>query len=321
MKSTKKLTAEGFQFGVLVCIVLVVGLMAGAASFAHVHDWTMGNSPTGTGDWFGWANAVITELIPTAALIVIATRRRKRERIGYPTFLLIVAVGLSLTAQLAVAEPTVFGWMVSALPALAFFALSKLVFSQAKPTPSTNLTPAAPATPVAAPPAVTVAPPVPPAAAAQPLPPAATVPAPQPPRVSPVPTPAIPTPAVVAHRVSGRAATPAAPASPAAGTGTTGTRTVTPTPPHGRPAPSPTDSHVTGLDAAQLTLPGLAPDLTARAAQVAADYQHRHGTPITAGQLAVRLKVTSDVAATIIATLNPDTTTPTVNGRPVKATG
>ena len=43
--------------------VLVAG-MAGAASFTHVHDWTMHNSPAGTGNWFGWANAMVSELIP-----------------------------------------------------------------------------------------------------------------------------------------------------------------------------------------------------------------------------------------------------------------
>jgi hypothetical protein len=127
-------TAQRWQDGILVLIVLLVGIMAGAASFTHVHDWTMANSPGKTGDWFGWANAVITELIPTAALIVIARRRRNRQPIGYPMFLLVIAVGLSLTAQLAVAQPTVFGWMVSALPALAFFALSKLVFTTTRPT-------------------------------------------------------------------------------------------------------------------------------------------------------------------------------------------
>src|SRR5262249_52271522 len=95
----------------LVSIVLSVGLMAGAASFNHVHDWTMHNSPTGTHGWFGWANAVITELIPTAALIIIARRRRHGGPIAYPMFLLVIAVGLSLTAQLAVARPSVFGWM------------------------------------------------------------------------------------------------------------------------------------------------------------------------------------------------------------------
>ncbi|GAB3823858.1 hypothetical protein ACFPIJ_62685 [Dactylosporangium cerinum] len=158
--------------GLLICIVLLVGVMAGAASFTHVHDWTMHNSPDGTKDWIGWANAVITELIPTAALIVIARRRKTGASIGYPMFLLVAAVGASLTAQLAVAVPTVFGWLVSALPALAFFALSKLVFSVSRPhneplapapapiAPAPSNPDTAPATdaPVASKPAATVDP-------------------------------------------------------------------------------------------------------------------------------------------------------------------
>ena len=60
-------------------------------------------------------------------------------------FLLISAVGLSLTAQLAVALPTVFGWMVSALPSLAFFALSKLVFTATRHAPADATRPAIPA--------------------------------------------------------------------------------------------------------------------------------------------------------------------------------
>jgi hypothetical protein len=58
---------------------------------------------------------------------------------------------------------------------------------------------------------------------------------------------------------------------------------------------------------------------------VARQYRTEHGTPITPGQLAVRLKVTSDQAAQALAVLDlgpdsPTTPTPTVNGKPVKAT-
>jgi|GEM_PF-1192556 len=326
MSTSRKSTGDRWQFAVLFVIVLLVGLMAGAASFSHVHDWTMHNSPAGTGDWFGWANAVITELIPTAALIVIAIRRRNGEGIGYPMFLLVVAVGLSLTAQLAVAQPTVFGWMVSALPALAFFALSKLVFSQARPIrqataphePLLSVPAAAPTTPVVT---------VPPAPTPAPTTPAALPPAPTTPHVpttpAPIPAPApTPTPAVLAHRSTGRPATPAPSAAPPAGTRPARTRPNTPTPTAGRPAPSTTDRHVTASDAAQLTLPVAPPELLARAAQVATEYRAQHGTPITAGQLAVRLKVTSEVAAQALAALNPENSTstiPTVNGQPVKA--
>ena len=100
-----KADTERVEGVVLVLIVLTVGGLAGAASFTHVHDWTMANSPTGTGDWFGWANAAISELLPLAALLTIRRRRRTGGPVGYPLFLLVCAVALSLAAQLAVAQP------------------------------------------------------------------------------------------------------------------------------------------------------------------------------------------------------------------------
>ncbi|WP_435586589.1 hypothetical protein [Micromonospora aurantiaca (nom. illeg.)] len=129
---------------VLVAILLVVGLAAGAASFTHVHDWTMTNSPAGTPGWFGWANACISELVPVAALLDIRRRRRAGRPTGYPLGLLIAAAGLSLAAQLAVAKPGVSGGLLSAVPALAFMALVKLVFASA-PAPTSTTATAAPA--------------------------------------------------------------------------------------------------------------------------------------------------------------------------------
>lgn len=114
---------------VLVLILLTVAGFAGAASFTHVKDWTLANSPAGTGEWFGWANAVISELVPIAALLTIRRRRRTGGPIGYPMFLLIAAASLSLSAQLAVAKPSPSGWLLSAVPALAFMALAKLVLA------------------------------------------------------------------------------------------------------------------------------------------------------------------------------------------------
>ncbi|MEU8022659.1 DUF2637 domain-containing protein [Micromonospora haikouensis] len=138
-----KTTADRVEGVVLVLIVLTVGGLAGAASFTHVHDWTMANSPTGTGDWFGWANAAISELLPLAALLTIRRRRRTGGPVGYPLFLLVCAVALSLAAQLAVAKPSLSGWLLSAVPALAFLGLSKLVFSVAPPVPVDQPTDAA----------------------------------------------------------------------------------------------------------------------------------------------------------------------------------
>lgn len=121
--------SERLETVLLVAILLVVGGLAGAASFTHVHDWTMDNSPAGTGDWFGWANAAISELMPFAALLTIRRRRRTGGPIGYPMFLLVASVALSLAAQLAVAKPGPSGWLLSSVPALAFLGLSKLVLT------------------------------------------------------------------------------------------------------------------------------------------------------------------------------------------------
>jgi hypothetical protein len=127
-------------------IMLAVAGMAGAASFTHVHDWTMHNSPAGTGDWFGWANAMVSELIPLAAGLEARRRIRTYGTAGaYPIVLIVAAVALSLTGQFAEAAHSISGWLISAVPALGFLALVKLVLS----SPATATTPTAAPTPVA----------------------------------------------------------------------------------------------------------------------------------------------------------------------------
>src|SRR6516164_5801594 len=139
-----------------VLILLLIAGMAGAASFTHVHDWTMRNAPPGTGSWFGWANAVISDLTPTAAGIEIRRRKRHHQPIGYPMTVLTAAAVLSLAAQVAQARPTLAGWISSAVPALAFLALTKLILGRTTTTPD------------AQPPTAATAPATVPAAAAAP---------------------------------------------------------------------------------------------------------------------------------------------------------
>jgi hypothetical protein len=127
--------SERIENTVQVLILLVIGGMAGAASFTHVHDWTMHNVPAGTGGWFGWANAVISELTPTAAGLEIRRRKRANRPIVYPMAVLIAAVALSLSAQVAQAKHSPTGWLVAVVPALAFLALSKLVLSRTTAQP------------------------------------------------------------------------------------------------------------------------------------------------------------------------------------------
>lgn len=128
-----KQNADRIEGLTLAAILTTVAVAAGWASFTHVHDWTMRHVPAGTPDAFGWVNAVISELVPVAALLTIRQRRRTGAPIGYPLFLLIAAGALSLSAQLAVAQPSPSGWLLSAVPALAFMALVKLVFTSTAP--------------------------------------------------------------------------------------------------------------------------------------------------------------------------------------------
>jgi hypothetical protein len=141
---------ERIEAVVQICILLLIGAMAGAASFTHVHDWTMHNTPAGTGDWFGWANAVISELTPTAAGLEIRRRKRHHQSIAYPMAVLIAAAALSLSAQVAEAKAGPTGWLLAAVPALAFLALSKLVLSRTTVHPEGD-TPSVPAEIPAAP--------------------------------------------------------------------------------------------------------------------------------------------------------------------------
>lgn len=283
--------ADNLQVVLLVLIVLGVGTMAGAASFHHVHDFTMHNSPTGTADWFGWANAVITELIPIATLIDITRRRRKHRGapIRYPVALLVAAMSVSLTAQLAVARPTVFGWLVSALPALAFFALSKLVF-----------TATAPPRPV-------------------PDPVAATVPATSPATSSDTTRVEV----RPAAAPTTRATTPATKRTPA--TKTTAKRTPA------KKTTAPATAKTTPAAPATVRAPAAAasaqrfPDpLLTNARTIAASHRHEHGQPINPNQLAVRLRVPTNDAADILTHLEthppiPATTKPH-NGSRIGAT-
>jgi hypothetical protein len=307
MSTTKPTGGERFEGVVLVLILLIVGGFTAFASFSHVHDWTMTNSPDHTSDWFGWANAVTTELVPTASALVIRRRHRNGQSAKFAMFLLFGFVGLSLTAQLSVARPTPFGYLVSAIPALAFMLLTKLVLSATgKPANQQAAVPTA-VTSVPATPAV-------PAPIVVPTPtPATFVPA----TVAPVPNPAVvasrittprptaPTAAAVPSPVPGPAAAPAS------------TPTASPAP---RQTPPTIDTLVTASGAVQPSLPIVAPGKLARARELAAEYLTEHGTPINVPQLAVRLKVQSDEAASILAALNPANNNARVNGSPVKAT-
>lgn len=117
-------------------ILLAIGGMAGAAAFTHVHDLTVAH---GQPDWIGWANAVAVELMAIYLGLEIRARRRAGRPVGFVGVLLVAFAILSLAAQVAEAEPSIWGWIVAAVPSLAFLALVKVVLSSAPAVvPSAN---------------------------------------------------------------------------------------------------------------------------------------------------------------------------------------
>lgn len=124
--------AERTEGLVQVLILIAVAGMAGAASFTHVHDWTMRNAPPGTSSWLGWANAIITELVPAAAGIETRRRKRQHRSVTYPMTILVADAAISVAVQLSDAIHTLAGGVAFALPVLAFLALTKLLLSRTR---------------------------------------------------------------------------------------------------------------------------------------------------------------------------------------------
>ncbi|MGI5285140.1 DUF2637 domain-containing protein [Nonomuraea polychroma] len=122
--------------------VVILAAIAGAGSFTHIRDTASQHGQTG---WMSWAIAVCIDLT-----CVMAARERQRDkrrgtgrhgRITWPVLVLSGGVVLSLAANLAQADPTVWGWITAATPAAAFLiAISMLERRTTRPEP-----PAAPA--------------------------------------------------------------------------------------------------------------------------------------------------------------------------------
>jgi hypothetical protein len=226
-------------------------------------------------------------------------------------------------------------WIVRILGPLAVDGLMVMATGAILATGQTKHNPASVSVPAAATP-ITVPAPTPPAV------PAPSITAPEPaddpqpttqPATLPQPVTAgtdVPTPAQIAARVTPSPTTiPLRPTAVRPATGSTSKpspRTPVSTP-SAKPLAAPaTDTPVNAPEPAQLQLPiAVDPALLARADQVARQYRTEHGTAITAGQLATRLKVNSELASQALAVLDlgpnsPTQDLPTVNGNPIKAT-
>jgi hypothetical protein len=124
--------------------LLFVFALAGA--FTHMHDWTItainealrksaearGVSPIPvTPDWFGWSNAVTSEIMPTYALLTVRKRQRQGRSVNGPGVLFVASSALSLLAQLSATGVRLpyDAQLLVCLPAIALMVLGAFKFS------------------------------------------------------------------------------------------------------------------------------------------------------------------------------------------------
>ncbi|WP_412515641.1 DUF2637 domain-containing protein [Actinomadura madurae] len=100
--------------------VVVLAAIAAAGSFTHIRDTATEHGQHG---WMAWAIAVCIDL--TCVMAAGERQRDKRTgrdtgRLSWPTVVLVGGILLSLAANLAQADPSVWGWITAGTPAGAF---------------------------------------------------------------------------------------------------------------------------------------------------------------------------------------------------------
>ncbi|WP_141580470.1 DUF2637 domain-containing protein [Actinomadura sp. WMMA1423] len=100
--------------------VVVLAGIAAAGSFTHIRDTATEHGQRG---WMAWAIAVCIDL--TCVMAAGERQRDKRTgrktgRLSWPTLVLVGGILLSLAANLAQADPSVWGWITAGTPAGAF---------------------------------------------------------------------------------------------------------------------------------------------------------------------------------------------------------
>jgi hypothetical protein len=118
--------------------VVVLAGIAAAGSFTHIRDTATGHGQQG---WMAWAIAVCIDLT-----CVMAARERQRDKrtgrrssgLSWPTVVLVGGILLSLAANLAQAERSVWGWVVAGTPAAAFLVAVSMLERRAAARPAAS---------------------------------------------------------------------------------------------------------------------------------------------------------------------------------------
>lgn len=119
--------------GVDILLALILGfvLLCGyAGAFQHMHDWTREAVPSSQ-EWQCWANAVISELMPTASFLLYLKYESQGRGTWGPRGLLLGSSVLSLCAQLSATGLRFLGdtQLLACLPLIAIMILGEMILS------------------------------------------------------------------------------------------------------------------------------------------------------------------------------------------------
>ncbi|MES9602153.1 DUF2637 domain-containing protein [Actinomadura sp. NPDC000929] len=116
--------------------VVVLAGIAAAGSFTHIRDTATEHGQQG---WMAWAIAVCIDL---TCVMAAAERQRDKStgretgRLSWPTVVLVGGILLSLAANLAQADPSVWGWITAGTPAGAFLVAVSMLERRKAGTPA-----------------------------------------------------------------------------------------------------------------------------------------------------------------------------------------
>lgn len=102
----------------------LLALIAACGSFSHISDLAWRSGQTG---WKAYATAVCVDLLAVVAAGEIRRDKRLGRRSTVPVLVLAGAITLSLAANLAEAQPTVWGRICAGVPAAAFLLATALL--------------------------------------------------------------------------------------------------------------------------------------------------------------------------------------------------
>ncbi|MBJ6645027.1 DUF2637 domain-containing protein [Streptomyces sp. BSE7-9] len=127
--------------------VLIQAVIAGALSFAHLHDLA---EAAGQSGWKAWAYPVSVDLLLVAAWRRLRSARRDRSAWTWFVIALVASLGANVATAGLLDLANVPAWLrilVAGWPALAFLGGTLLVHQPTEPTPTPAPAPAAAADP------------------------------------------------------------------------------------------------------------------------------------------------------------------------------